>query len=68
MKVYKQNKYLDISRATLGKINFIATDYLIPLFFNDLYPELAKGKKIEYYHSTDRLLGIKKEVDETISK
>src|SRR3989344_712405 len=68
LEIYKKNKYMDLSRATLGKVNFLATDYIICLFFNELYPELAKGKLIKYYHNTDRFLGIKKEVDEIVSK
>jgi predicted transcriptional regulator/predicted transposase YbfD/YdcC len=67
-EIYEKHKYLDLQRATLGKVNFIATDYFISVFFKDIYPELAKGNQIDYIHSSDRILAIKAEADEKISK
>ena len=43
-------------------------DYLIALFFSQLYTNLAKGKRIEVYHTGERFLGVKEEIERAISR
>jgi hypothetical protein len=66
--IYKNNKYLKLRPSTLGKINFMVVDYLVALFFKELYPTLSKGKSVDIYHTGERFLGIKDSVEEMISK
>ncbi len=65
---YKNNKYLKLRPTTLGKLNFMVIDYIIALFFKDLYPNLAQNKSVDIYHTGERFLGIKQSIQESISK
>lgn len=65
--IYRKNKYLKLRPTTLGKINFMVIDYLIAIFFKELYPSLSKGKQVDIYHTGERFLGVKEAIEETIS-
>lgn len=67
-KVYGNYKYLRLDNSTLGKMNFIVADYIIALFFDQLYPDLSKGEKIKVYFSSERFLGVKSEIEEAVSR
>lgn len=67
-EAYKKDKYLTLRPSTLGKINFIIMDFLVSLFFKEIYPTLTKGRPIDVYHTGERFLGIKKYMEEAISR
>lgn len=65
--IYKRNKYLLLRPTTIGKINFMIVDYLIALFFKELYPNLAKNRRISVYHTGERFLGVKGAIEKAVS-
>lgn len=65
---YNNNKYLKLRPTTLGKLNFMVTDYLIALFFKELYPNIAKNKNVSIYHTGERFIGIKDSIEKAIAQ
>ncbi len=63
---YINEKYLRIRPITLGKIAYMIMDYLIALFFSDLYPSF-KITKIDYYVTGKRFMPIQTVIDDIIS-
>jgi len=43
-------------------------DFLVCVFLNELYPNIAKGKSPDIYHTGERFLGIKESVKKAISE
>lgn len=66
-KAYNENKYLKLRPSTLGKINFMVIDFLIALFFRELYPTISKDKIVDIYHTGERFIGVKTDMEKAIS-